>query len=144
MRATRYLVILTALLSLTALPLAAQAIVVGGGRAELKVSARVTMPEIRILKPAAAPVATWDGGTYTEYQLRYTLAANTDWALVARDLPAGVTLLDETGYFRGGRDVVALRGDRTNPTEVLLRVRVTATAPARWAEALAFELRSGR
>jgi hypothetical protein len=143
MRAAR-LFTLIALLGITAAPAFAQAVVVGGGRAELRVTARVTMPEIRILRPVAEPVATWEGGTYTEYQVRYTIAANTHWALVGTRLPVGVTLLDEHGFFVVGEDIVALRGEKTNPAEVLVRVRVATDAGRDWAQALAFELRAGR
>lgn len=143
MRATTLLTVL-ALLGTVATPALGQGIVVGGGRAEVRVVARVTMPEIRVLKPVAPPVATWQGGTYTEHQLRVTVAANTHWALVATELPAGVTVLDEQGFFTGERDAVTLRGEKTNATELLIRVRTTAEAGTAWADALRFELRPGR
>lgn len=138
------LLTLMALLVLAAMPAEAQRVVMGAGRAELRLATQVSVPEFRHLKVAAAPVATWQAETYTEYQVRYTVAANTHWAVVAAELPAGVILLDEHGQFTGEDNTVALRGERTNPTEVLLRLRVTATAPRDWAEDLRLELRAGR
>lgn len=143
MRATTLLTVL-ALVGTLATPVLGQGIVVGGGRADVRVLARMTVPEVRVLKPVAPPVATWQGDGYTEYQVRYAVAANTHWALVAVELPVGVTALDEDGFFTRERDLVTLRGEKTNTTEVLLRIRVGAEAEATWAGALRFELRAGR
>lgn len=110
----------------------------------VRTTARVEMPEILLLRPVATAVASWEGSTYTEYQLRFTLGANTSWVLTAATLPQGVSLLAEDGHYRDGANVVADRGGPSNAREHIVRVRVSDTAPDTWEQQLRLELRSAR
>lgn len=113
------------------------------GQTTVRANARLVMPEILILRPVADAVASWAGTAYTEYQLRYTLGANTSWTLEATALPTGVSLLAEDGFYRDG-NVVAARGGPTNLGEHIVRVRVSENAPDSWEMQLRMELRGAR
>ena len=138
---SRTLVALLASLPFTAVQMPAQSAFGGTARAEVRAMVRLTMPEILVLLPPAAPVATARGALYTEYRIVYRLAANARWALTASALPQGVTLLSETGEWQPAAGSVAEHGVATNPVEITVRVRVAPGASRTWAQDLRLELR---
>jgi len=139
---TTTLTTLIALLALAAIPVEAQhAAMVGTNRAEVRVNAAITMPEILILRQTAAPVVTARTRGYTDYQMVVTVAANTRWAITATTLPEGVTLLAEDGTFQQEQGAVAGRGQATNPVEQKVVLRVTAGTSATWVQQLRLELK---
>jgi len=89
---------------------------------------------------SAPAAATWQGERFTEFLIKYTVAANTQWVFVADALPHGVTLLTRGGEWRGVNDFdyVVQRGAVTNGTEVLVRVRVADGASINWRSELRF------
>lgn len=140
---TTTLATLIALMTLAAIPAEAQrAVMVGTNRAEVKINAGFTMPEILNLRQDAAPVATTRGAGYTEYQMTVTVAANTRWAITATTLPQGVTLQDEAGTFQNELGTVAGRGQATNPVERTVTLRVATGTAATWTQDLRLELRA--
>jgi len=139
---TTTLTTLIALLTLAAIPAEAQrAVMVGTNRAEVRVNATFEMPEILVLRQTAAPVATTRGAGYTEYQMTFTVAANTQWALTAATLPEGVTLQTEAGTFQNEIGTIVTRGQATNPAEQKVTLRVATGTPATWQQTLQLELR---
>lgn len=139
---TTTLTTLIALLALAAIPAEAQrAVMVGTNRAEVRVNATFEMPEILILRQAAAPVVTTRGAGYTEYQMTYTVAANTRWTLAGTTLPQGVTLQTEDGTFQNEIGAIVTRGQATNPAEQKVTLRVATGTPATWQQTLQLELR---
>ncbi len=142
---TTTLATLIALLTLAAIPAEAQrAVLVGTNRAEVRVNATFAVPEILIIKQTATPVATTRGAGYTEYQMVYTVAANTRWTMTAATLPQGVTLQTEAGTFQNEVGTVITRGQATNPTEQKVTVRVANGTPATWQQNLQLDLRGQR
>jgi hypothetical protein len=111
-----------------------------GARAVVNATAGLMMPEMFRVVESAAAQATWQGDRYTEYLIKYTVAANTQWSFAADALPHGVTLLARGGEWRGAldSDLVVQRGAVTNGTEVLVRVRVADGASINWREELKF------
>lgn len=139
---TTTLATLIALLAITAIPAEAQrAAMIGTNRAEVRVNVGFEMPEILVLRQTAAPVVTTRGAGYTEYQMVYTVAANTRWALTATTLPQGVTIQTEAGTFQHALGAIATRGQATNPTEHKVTLRVANGTPTTWQQNLQFELR---
>lgn len=112
-----------------------------GARGEAKVHASVglTMPVLMHFAPTAQPIATKQGERFTEYVLRYSVATNAHWEVTASKLPKGVTVLAEDGAWLDDRssEVVVTRGEPTNPTEVLVRLRVADGTSASWHTELA-------
>lgn len=139
---TTTLATLIALLAITTTTAEAQRVtMIGTNRAEVRVNVGFEMPEIRILRQTAAPVATTRGAGYTEYQMVYTVAANTGWALTATTLPQGVTLQTEAGTFQNELGAVVTRGQATNTVEQKVTIRVANGTPATWQQNLQLELR---
>lgn len=139
---TTTLTTLIALLTLAAIPAEAQrAVMVGTNRAEVRLTVGFEMPEILVLRQTAAPVATTRGAGYTEYQMTFTVAANTGWTLAATTLPQGVTLLTEAGTFQNEVGAIVTRGQATNPAEQKVTLRVANGTPATWQQNLQLELR---
>ena len=139
---TTTLTTLIALLAIAAIPAEAQrAVMVGTNRAEVRVNASFEMPEILILRQTAAPVATTRGAGYTEYQMTYTVAANTRWTLTTTTLVQGVTLQAEDGTFQNEIGTIVTRGQATNPAEQKVTLRVATGTPATWQQNLQLELR---
>ena len=135
-----------ALLAATQIPLRAQQIVnsasaIGlGARASVRVNIGAQMPELLVLNATAPATATWQGDHFTEYLLKYAVAANTSWAVAVTTLPPGVTVLDADGAWQGTAGAAVDHGNRTDATEVLLRVRIVDGAPATWADEIGVEL----
>jgi len=139
---TTTLATLIALLAITATPAEAQrATMIGTNRAEVRVNVGFEMPEILVLRQTAAPVATTRGAGYTEYQMVYTVAANTQWTIAATTLPQGVTLMTEAGTFQNELGAIVTRGQATNPTEQKITLRVANGTPATWQQNLQLEIR---
>jgi hypothetical protein len=139
---TTTLATLIALLALTAIPAEAQrAVMVGTNRAEVRVNVGFEMPEFLVLRQTSAPVATTRGAGYTEYQMTFTVAANTQWTLTAATLPQGITLLTEAGTFQNELGAIVTRGQATNSAEQKVTLRVANGTPATWQQNLQFELR---
>jgi hypothetical protein len=111
-----------------------------GARAVVNVRAGLMMPEVFRVVESSAAQATWQGDRFTEYLIKFTVAANTQWSFAADALPHGVTLLARGGEWRGAQDsdLVVQRGAVTNGTEVLVRVRVADGASIHWREELKF------
>jgi hypothetical protein len=115
-------------------------------RGVVHTNARFTIPEILVLREAAPATATWEGTGYTEHLVRYTVAANVQWALTATQTPAGVEILTHAGEWVDATTAattgVALdHGLLGNAVEARVRVRVPNGAPATWAQELQLELR---
>ena len=104
----------------------------------------ITMPEILIIRQTTTPVATTRGVGYTEYQMVYTIAANTRWTMTATTLPQGVTLQTEEGTFQNEVGAIVTRGQATNPTQQKVTVRVANGTQATWQQNLQLELRGLR
>lgn len=137
------IIFLTALLlATTAADVTAQnaATVVGAGNGSVRVTGGLTVPEIVQLRQTAQPTATWQGGTFTEYTLKYQIATNLRWDLVALNVPAGVTVLDTRGDWIGEGATTAT-GTPTNNTEITVRVRIADGADVTWAQDLRLEAR---
>lgn len=140
---------LTAMLVACALaaPAAAQrtATLVGGGRAEVRIAAAARIPEFVRMRVVAGPQATWEGEQFTEYLLTYEVAANTAWEVEVGNVPAGLTVLTETGDWMAQGEAIrttVAAGQRTGWTEVRVRVRVADGASVTWAEELQVEART--
>lgn len=116
----------------------------GNAQHTVRVNARVEIPTLLLMKPVTAAVASWEGSSYTEYQIRVQVATNAHWELFAESLPEGVTLLAEDGYYWDGAGVVSERGAPTNWSERLVRVRVAYGAPDSWEMQLRLSLREAR
>lgn len=117
------------------------AVAVGNGaRASVRASVGLTMPAMFRVAEVAPATATWQGERYTEYLVKYSVAANVQWAFAADALPHGVTLLARGGEWRGDKDsdLVVQRGAATNGTEILVRVRVADGASINWRNELRF------
>lgn len=129
------------ILAVVAAPMQAQrtASLVGSGSASVRVTAGITMPEILQLKQTAQPVATYQGTNFTEYLVKFDVATNVTWELVAGSLPEGVTVLGEQGAWNGTGTIAA--GVPTNRSETLVRVRVADGAAITWAQDLQLDLR---
>ncbi len=141
MRKATFLLI-ALLLATTAADLTAQnvAMVVGAGSGSVRVTGGATIPEILNLRQTAQPTATWQGDTFTEYTLKYQVAGNVRWDLVANTVPAGVTVLDTQGdWIREGATTAT--GTPTNGTEITIRVRIADGATPTWAQDLRFDAR---
>ena len=112
-------------------------------RGSVRTTARFTLPEILVLREAAPAAATWQGERFTEYLIKYTVAANVQWEVSAERIPAGVTLLSEAGTWvdASATNVVVERGAAGNATEVLVRVRVADGGAVTWAQDLQLEAR---
>lgn len=138
MRTTTLLLTTAALLA--AAPLGAQttAFAVGGGRATVRIEAALTIPAYLRATETAAFVETHKGNGFTELLATYTVRGNTRWTLEAAQIPAGVTVLDERADWTG-TDAIVGRGDATNGTTILVRVRVTDGTAADWQQALRLE-----
>lgn len=135
--------LLTALLlATTAAEVTAQnvATVVGAGTGTVRVAGHTTIPEILNLRQTAQPTATWQAESFTEYTLKYQVATNLRWDLVAFTVPAGVTVLNAQGDWIGEGATIAI-GAPTNGTEVTVRVRIADGAAVTWAQDLRIEAR---
>lgn len=112
-------------------------------RGDVRTTARFTLPEILVLREAAPAAATWQGERFTEYLIKYTVAANVQWEVRAERIPAGVTLLTETGDWAdaAGSGAAIDQGGAGNATEVLVRVRVADGGSVTWAQDLQLEAR---
>jgi hypothetical protein len=101
------------------------------------------MPEMVRFRVEEEAKATWQGTSYTEYLIKYSVAANIRWEVTAEALPHGVTVLAWGGEWRNGTDLdrVVDRGVQTNGTEVLVRVRVADGASVNWRDELRIDLR---
>lgn len=133
--------------TLLATPAAAQrtATLVGGGRAEVRIAAAARIPEFVRLRVVAGPEATWQGDRFTEYLLTYEVASNTAWEVEVGNVPAGLTVLTETGDWMAQGEAIratVAAGTRTGWREVRVRVRVADGASVTWAEELQVEARS--
>ena len=144
MRALKNFTILATMALLSNTAGAQQARLVGTHRAEVRVNAGYAMPEILHLTRKAEPTRSIRGTGFAEYQLAYTVAANTQWTLEATTLPAGVTLRTDDGAWAADAGTTLHRGNPTNPTTVTLTVRVATDAPTTWAQDLTLELRGQR
>lgn len=136
-------ILLTALLlATTAADLTAQnfATTVGAGTATVRTTARTSIPEILRLRQTETQAATWQAETFTEYTLKYQVATNVRWDLVAFVVPAGVTVLDTQGDWTGDGTTIA-NGTPTNGTEITVRVRIADGAAVTWATDLRIEAR---
>jgi len=135
-----------ALLAATQIPLGAQqfansASAIGpGAHASVRVNIGARMPELLVLNATAPATATWQGEHFTEYLIKYAVAANTSWTVAVTTLPGGVTVLDADGVWQGTVGAAVDHGNRTDATEVLLRVRIANGAPATWADEMGVEL----
>jgi hypothetical protein len=111
-----------------------------GARATVRAAVSFTVPTMFRVAETAPAQATWQGERYTEYLIKYTVAANTQWEFAADALPHGVTLLARGGEWRGANDLdlVVQRGAVSNGTEVLVRVRVADGASLNWRSDLKF------
>lgn len=139
---TATLLLTALLLATTAADLTAQnaATVVGAGTGTVRVVAGAAIPEILNLRQTAQPTATWQGDTFTEYTLKYQVAGNVRWDLVANMVPAGVTVLDTQGdWIREGATTAT--GTPTNGTEITVRVRIADGAAITWAQDLRLDAR---
>jgi hypothetical protein len=116
------------------------ATLVGAGTGTVRVAGRTTIPEILNLRQTAQPAATWQAATFTEYTIRYQVATNLRWDLVAFVVPAGVTVLDTRGDWIGEGATIA-NGTPTNGTEITVRVRIADGAAVTWAQDLRIEAR---
>lgn len=137
-----------ALLVATQAPLEGQSYATAIGpnaRGVVRTTARYSIPEILIIREAAPATATWQGTGFTEHLVRYTVAANVQWALTVTELPAGLEILTETGEWvdaeAGAAGATLDTGARSNATEALVRVRVPDGTPATWVQDLKVELR---
>lgn len=138
-----------ALLIATQAPLAAQQFAAAVGpnaRGVVRTNARLTIPEILILREVAPATATWEGTGYTEHLVRYGVAANVQWALTATQAPAGVEILTQEGAWvdattAATTGVVLDQGVIGNGVDALVRVRVPNGTPTTWAQELKLELR---
>lgn len=131
-----------------AVPAAAQrtATLIGGGRAEVRIAAAARIPEFVRMRAVNAPVATWQGETFTEFLLTYEVAANAAWTVEVGNLPAGLSVLTETGDWMAQGEALratVARGQRTGWTELRVRVRVADGAAVTWADEIRVEARTG-
>jgi hypothetical protein len=128
----------------TAAPLAAQntALVVGRGRATVRVETALTIPAFIRAAETQTLTETFKGNGYTEYLATYTVRANTRWDLVATAMPEGVTILAQDGEWTAGAATIG-NGDCTNGDRILVRVRVTTDAATNWREQLQLEAQRG-
>lgn len=112
-------------------------------RGTVRTTARYSLPEILAFREAQPATATWQGERFTEYVIKYTVAANVLWTLEVGQLPAGVTVLAEDGawYATDARGVTVAQGARGNATEALVRVRVADGGAITWAQDLQLELK---
>ena len=124
----------------TAAPLTAQqaAAYTNGGRATVRLAAGTTIPVFLRATETVAFAQTYKGNGFTEYLATYTVRGNTRWTLDATQVPAGVTLLDERADWTPGAAPIG-RGDATNGTTVLVRVRVADGTAADWQQMLRLE-----
>lgn len=132
--------LLTAAL-LMAAPVAAQttAMAVGrGARAEIRITANATIPVILQATETAALTETHKGNGFTEHLVTYTVRGNVRWTLDATALPAGVTVLDQSGNWTGENATIGL-GQPTNDATVHVRVRVADGTADGWRQALRIE-----
>lgn len=139
---TTALLLTALLLATTAADLSAQnvATTIGAGTATVRATARTTIPEILRLRQSEQQVATWQAESFTEYTLKYQVATNLRWDLVALVVPAGVTVLDTQGDWTGEGATIA-NGTPTNGTEITVRVRIADGAAVTWATDLRIEAR---
>lgn len=133
--------------SALAVPAAAQrsATLVGGGRAEVRIAASARIPEFVRMRVVAGPQATWQGERFTEYLLSYEVTANTAWEVEVGNVPAGLTVLTETGDWMAQGEAIrttVAAGQRTGWQEVRVRVRVADGSSVTWAEELQVQARS--
>jgi hypothetical protein len=136
----RTLTLILAAALVTAAPLAAQntAMVVGRGRATLRIDATLQIPAYIRAEATQGLTQTWKGNGFTEYLATYTVRANTRWDLVTTTAPAGVTVLAQDGNWIAGAATIG-NGEVTTGATVLVRVRVTNDAAANWKEQLQLE-----
>lgn len=136
------LLLIALLLATTAADATAQnvAAVVGAGSGTVRATASTTIPEILHLRQTESHTATWQGETFTEYTLKYQVATNLRWDLMAVTVPVGVTVLDTQGAWTGQGATIA-NGTPTNAAEVTVRVRIVGGAAATWAQDLRLEAR---
>lgn len=124
-----------------AAPLAAQntALAVGrGARAEVRITATVTIPAFLQATETVALTETHKGNGFTEYLATFTVRSNVRWTLDATVLPAGTTVLDQHGNWTGALATVGL-GEPTNNAAVLVRLRVADGTADGWQQALRIE-----
>lgn len=128
--------------ALTTAPLAAQttALAVGRGRAIVRVEATARIPVYLRATETVAFATTHQAATFTEHLATFRVRGNAAWTLDATALPAGVTVLDERGDWVSTPATIG-RGEVTNGADILVRVRVSAEAPANWREQLRLEPR---
>ena len=128
--------ILAAALATTPLTAQTTALAVGNGaHATVRVTATLTIQAYLKATETVALTQTHKAAGFTEYLATYTVRANVRWTLEALELPAGVTVLDENGYWTATPATIGL-GDVTNGATLLVRVRVTDTAAADWQQQL--------
>lgn len=123
-----------------AAPVAAQntALVAGGGgRAVVRVEAKLLVPAITLATETQTLAETWKGTGYTEYLATYTVRANTRWDLVTT-APEGVTLLAQNGEWTTGNTTIG-NGGVTNGATILVRVRVADGTAGDWRDQLHLE-----
>lgn len=118
-------------------PAEAQQVAIGaglGGRATIRPVVGMVVPVRMNFQRTAQPTATKQDERFTEYVIRYTVASNARWEVAVIDLPQGVTVLavDGTWVTDAAGPVVVEMGAPTNPTEVLVRVRVADGAAVSW------------
>ncbi len=132
--------LLTLAALLTAAPLAAQntAVAVGTVRAEVRITAGMTIPVYLRATETAGFTKTREANGTTEYLATYTVRGNVDWTLDATNTPAGVTVLDLDGNWAATPTTIGM-GDPTNGTTITVRVRVAQNAAANWQHALQLE-----
>lgn len=140
----RTLTLILAAALFTAAPLTAQtaAAAIGGGRATVRTTARLTIPVYLNAAETQPLTETFRGTGYTEYLATYTVRGNVNWELVTKQMPAGVTVLDQDGDWNADAATIGT-GDATNGATVLVRVRVTTAAAADWREQLKLEALRG-
>jgi hypothetical protein len=111
-----------------------------GARATVRAVVGLSMPAMFRVAESAPAQATWQGDRFTEYLIKFTVAANTEWQFAADALPHGVSLLVRGGEWRGAQDsdLIVQRGAVSNGTEVLVRVRVADGASITWRDELKF------
>jgi hypothetical protein len=117
-----------------------------GARAQVRATVSFAIPEFFRVVETAPAQATWQGDRFTEFLIKYTVAANTQWEFAADALPHGVTLLARGGEWHGveSSDLVVQRGAVSNGTEVLVRVRVADGASIYWRDELKLRARSAQ
>jgi hypothetical protein len=111
-----------------------------GARATVRATLGLSVPTMFRVVETAPAQATWQGDRFTEFLIKFTVAANTEWQFAADALPHGVSLLVRGGEWRGAQDsdFIVQRGAVSNGTEVLVRVRVADGASPSWRDELKF------